>query len=196
MNYTFLTDRLAVGDVASRALPGFVAVVSLLATEPVDETINVPSLPNGKGVLAEWNFDRDSGACIWTQKQNPWALIKADQVPVLHIDLGDGETKQDRGYDLSDYLDEATQFIADHIVKGAVLVHCGAGRSRSVAVVCAYLCRYVGMSWSEAINFVKQRRPEAAPASCFHDAVTKWLRLDDLAAKGPHCETITTKETP
>jgi hypothetical protein len=33
MNYTFLTDRLAVGDVASRSLPGFVAVVSLLSTE-------------------------------------------------------------------------------------------------------------------------------------------------------------------
>lgn len=185
MNYTFLTDRLAVGDVASRSLPGFVAVVSILATEPFDEVHGVPTLDGDKGVLVERRFDRDEGEYVWTQKQHLWAAVTADQVPVLHIDLGDGETKQDRGYDLSYDLDEATQFIADHIVKGAVLVHCGAGRSRSVAVVCAYLCRYVGMSWSEAISFVKQRRPEAAPASCFHDAVTTWLRLDDLAAKGP-----------
>jgi hypothetical protein len=169
MNYTFLTDRLAVGDVASRSLPGFVAVVSLLSTER-------------PGVICS-----ELGA---TLSQVP------EGVPVHWIDLADGEgpylgPAHDRDgaavppHDLSDYLDEATQFIADHIVKGAVLVHCGAGRSRSVAVVCAYLCRYVGMSWSEAINFVKQRRPEAAPASCFHDAVTTWLRLDELAATGP-----------
>jgi len=185
MNYTFLTDRLAVGDVASRSLPGFVAVVSILATEPFDEVHGVPTLDGDRGVLVEQRFSQESGEGMWTQKHDTWAAVTADQVPVLHVDLGDMEMKQDRGYDLSDYLDEATQFIADHIVKGAVLVHCDAGRSRSVAVVCAYLCRYVGMSWSEAINFVKQRRPEAAPASCFHDAVTKWLRLDDLAAKGP-----------
>ena len=185
MNYTFLTDRLAVGDVASRTLPGFVAVVSLLATEPFDEVYGVPSLPGDKGVLVERRYNRDDGEFIWTQKYSKWAPIKADQVPVLHIDLGDGETEEQRGGGLAAFLDEATQFIADHIVKGAVLVHCGAGRSRSVAVVCAYLCRYVGMSWSEAINFVKQRRPEAAPASCFHDAVTTWLPLDEPAATGP-----------
>ena len=33
-DYNFVTDRLAIGDVASRATPGFVAVVSLLATAP------------------------------------------------------------------------------------------------------------------------------------------------------------------
>jgi len=169
MNYTFLTDRLAVGDVASRSLPGFVAVVSLLSAER-------------PGVICS-----ELGAKL---PQVP------EGVPVHHIDLADGEghylgPAHDRDgaavppYDLSDYLDEATQFIADHIVKGAVLVHCGAGRSRSVAVVCAYLCRYVGMSWSEALSFVKQRRLEAAPASCFHDAVATWLRLDELAATGP-----------
>jgi len=181
MNYTFLTDRLAVGDVASRSLPGFVAVVSLLSAER-------------PGVICS-----ELGAKL---PQVP------EGVPVHHIDLADGEghylgPAHDRDgaavppHDLSDYLDEATQFIADHIVKGAVLVHWGAGRSRSVAVVCAYLCRYVGMSWSEALSFVKQRRPEAAPASCFHDAVTTWLRLDELAATGPRdSEATPPKETP
>lgn len=31
-DFDFITDRLAVGNVASRAVPGFIAVVSLLAT--------------------------------------------------------------------------------------------------------------------------------------------------------------------
>ncbi len=34
MDYDFITDRLAIGDVASRAESGFIAVVSLLATSP------------------------------------------------------------------------------------------------------------------------------------------------------------------
>jgi len=72
MNYTFLTDRLAVGDVASRSLPGFVAVVSILATEPFDEVYGVPSLPDDKGVLVERRYNRDDGEFIWTQKQTPW----------------------------------------------------------------------------------------------------------------------------
>lgn len=34
VSHDFVTDRLAVGNVASRAVPSFVAVVSLLHTEP------------------------------------------------------------------------------------------------------------------------------------------------------------------
>lgn len=33
-DFDFITDRLAVGNVASRAVLGFVAVVSLLSTAP------------------------------------------------------------------------------------------------------------------------------------------------------------------
>lgn len=159
-DYNFITDRLAIGDVASRATPGFVAVVSVLATAPWDEVAGAPTVPN--------------------------------ETPVLHIDLTDGESKRVRpdngetyGHDLDEYLDDATSFIAAHIRRGCVLVHCCAGKSRSVAIVIAYLCRYAGMSPTEALAFVSARRKGACPAPCFVEAIKRWLRLDELATTGP-----------
>jgi protein-tyrosine phosphatase len=146
-NYDFVTDRLAIGDVASRATPGFVAVVSLLATAPWDEQYGAPAVPDG--------------------------------VPVHMIDLRDGE----KG--LEAHLDAACAFIAEHITKGCVLVHCGVGLSRSVSVVAAYLCRYAGMSLSEAVNFIKAMRQGACPADIFWAAITQWLHLDVLGQGGP-----------
>ncbi|TXH58628.1 MAG: hypothetical protein E6Q97_01855 [Desulfurellales bacterium] len=66
-----------------------------------------------------------------------------------------------------------------------LLVHCGAGKSRSVAIVVAYLCRYAGMSLSEALGFVSARRPGACPAPCFIEAIKRWMKLDELATTGP-----------
>lgn len=145
-DYDFVTDRLAIGDVASRATPGFVAVVSLLATAPWDEQYGAPAVPEG--------------------------------VPVHMIDLRDGE----KG--LETHLDGAVAFIAEHITNGCVLVHCGAGLSRSVSVVAAYLCRYAGMSLSEAVNFIKEKRQGACPADIFWAAITQWLHLDVLGQGG------------
>lgn len=106
---------------------------------------------------------------------------------MLHIDINDGEGPRQPIGDgnLASYLDYATSFIAGNIRHGCVLVHCGAGISRSVAVVCAYLCRYAGMRWDEALALVKSRRPCAAPADVFRESVTHWLQLDKLAESGP-----------
>lgn len=164
MDFSFITDRLAVGDVASRQTPGFVAVVSLLATAPVDELYGAPAVPNGIDV-------NELGG-----------------VPVLHIDINDGEgigSPIGDGRDLADWLNSATSFIARHIEVGCVLVHCGAGKSRSVSVVVAYLCRYAGMSYSEALSLVQSRRPGAAPANCFASSIKNWLRLDEISQRGP-----------
>ena len=150
MDYDFITDRLAVGNVASRAESGFVAVVSLLATAPWDEQHGAPAVPDG--------------------------------VPVHMIDIRDGE------HGLDKHLGGACDFITDHITRGCVLVHCGAGLSRSVSVVAAYLCRYAGMNLSEAVNFIKERRQCACPADVFWAAITQWLHLDALGQAGPRRE--------
>lgn len=171
-DYSFITDRLAVGDVASRAVPGFVAVVSLLATAPYDELYKAPVVPSQITISRTRGHSADMG----------WSTV------VLHIDINDGEGPGQTigdGRDLAVYLDEATSFIAGHIRNGCVLVHCGAGKSRSVSVVVAYLCRYAGMSLSEALALVKERRPGACPADCFVDAIKRWLELDKLAQRGP-----------
>lgn len=194
-DYSFITDRLAVGNVASRAVPGFVAVVSILATDRPGtlacELTGAPKVPGGGRVY--YSDRRVSGYSNWLYYQDE--LFKFE-TPVLHIDLADGEgyylgapLKPDgsrvpsRG--LEDYLDDAVLFIADFIDEGCVLVHCGAGLSRSVAVVIAYLCRYAGMSYSEALSLVKARRLGAAPADCFKLAIERWLSLRELSEKGP-----------
>jgi len=183
-DYSFITDRLAIGNAASRATPGFCAVVSLLATQPWDEVTGAPEVPNS-----------DKPIAAIAGNPTPWRdrpFMPIPRTMVLHIDITDGETKRVRpdngetyGNDLDTYLDDATSFIAAHLRRGCVLVHCGAGKSRSVAVVIAYLCRYAGMSYTEAAAFVAERRPGACPAPCFAEAIKRWLQLDELATKGP-----------
>ena len=176
-DYNFITDRLAIGNVASRATPGFCAVVSILAT---DRPGTLACEVTGISKIGHVCDDKD---CLHV-------------IPWMHIDLADGESHalgqpRDRqgnkvpSRGLEDYLDDATSFIAAHIRRGCVLVHCGAGKSRSVAVGIAYLCRYAGMSYAEAAAFVAERRPGACPAPCFAEAIKRWLRLVELATNGP-----------
>lgn len=180
-DFNFVTDRLAIGNVASRATPGFCAVVSVLATAPWDEVTGAPEVPNGF-------------AC--TAHVESAILRHAPQYTIIrHIDIADGECKRVRpdngetyGHDLDEYLDDATSFIAAHLRRGCVLVHCGAGKSRSVAIVVAYLCRYAGMSLSEALGFVSARRPGACPAPCFVETIKRWMKLAELATTGPRKE--------
>ncbi|HTU25722.1 MAG TPA: dual specificity protein phosphatase [Pirellulales bacterium] len=42
-----------------------------------------------------------------------------------------------------------------------VVVHCRAGRSRSIAVVAAYLKKSMGLEADDALEFVKSKRPSA-----------------------------------
>ena len=199
-DYDFITDRLAIGNVASRATPGFIAVVSVLATDRPGtltcELTGAPEVPNGVQVELAWDEDEQDN--IWKIQIGRYKFVRPslEQTQVYYIDLADGEghylgSPTDRyghrvpSRGLEDYLDDATAFIAAHLRRGCVLVHCGAGKSRSVAVVVAYLCRYMGMGLSEALAFIAARRPGACPAPCFVEAIKRWLRLDELATKGP-----------
>mmetsp|Transcript_19257 Transcript_19257/g.31787 ORF Transcript_19257/g.31787 Transcript_19257/m.31787 type:complete len:199 (+) Transcript_19257:400-996(+) len=56
------------------------------------------------------------------------------------------------------------QFIEEAKGKGICLVHCARGRSRSAAVVLAYLMIKEGMNLKQAYLHVKKRRPYIGPA--------------------------------
>ncbi|KAH9610244.1 hypothetical protein KSS87_012872 [Heliosperma pusillum] len=70
--------------------------------------------------------------------------------------------------DLAHYFDECIDFIDEGKRSGGgVLVHCFVGRSRSVTVVLAYLLKKRGMMLSEALEYVRSKRPQASPNAGF-----------------------------
>ncbi|XP_057872659.1 dual specificity protein phosphatase 1 isoform X1 [Cryptomeria japonica] len=70
--------------------------------------------------------------------------------------------------DLEQHFEECFTFIDEaKQEEGGVLVHCFAGRSRSVTIIVAYLMRTHRMSLCEALELVKSKRPQAAPNQGF-----------------------------
>ncbi|EFJ10352.1 hypothetical protein SELMODRAFT_418983 [Selaginella moellendorffii] len=65
---------------------------------------------------------------------------------------------------LASHFDDCFAFIDEAKASGgAVLVHCFAGRSRSVTVIVAYLMKSHRWNLSRALELVKSKRPEASP---------------------------------
>jgi len=56
---------------------------------------------------------------------------------------------------------------------GAVLVHCNEGKSRSCAVICAYLIQTHGLQLEQALRAVRRARPQAMPNDAFLAQLTK-----------------------
>ncbi|XP_076909514.1 dual specificity protein phosphatase 1-like [Bidens hawaiensis] len=74
----------------------------------------------------------------------------------------------DRGdVNIAQFFDDCFSYITEAKRTGSVLVHCFAGRSRSVSVVVAYLTKRHGMSSSKALKLVKSKRSVAAPNAGF-----------------------------
>lgn len=57
---------------------------------------------------------------------------------------------------------------------GCVLVHCNAGVSRAATVVAAYLIRHHAMTTSEALNFIKVKRPFIRPNPGFMEQLKEY----------------------
>jgi hypothetical protein len=79
--------------------------------------------------------------------------------------------------DLTSILEEAIAMI-DRVkaAGGKVLVYCFQGKSRSVAVCCAYLMRRAGLRFEEALQRVRLTRPEAEPNIGFSLALLRYGR--------------------
>ncbi len=58
---------------------------------------------------------------------------------------------------------EAVEWLEQHEKGTRLLVCCRAGMGRSVSVVIAYLCCVAGLSYEDAVGFLKARRPGATP---------------------------------
>lgn len=60
--------------------------------------------------------------------------------------------------DLLSYFDETYEYIRNGLFKGAVLVHCRMGVSRSATIVIAYLMKKYGIGYREALEKVRVKR--------------------------------------
>nr|XP_023020798.1 dual specificity protein phosphatase MPK-4-like [Leptinotarsa decemlineata] len=61
--------------------------------------------------------------------------------------------------DLLSYFDETYEFIKDGLSRGAVVVHCVMGVSRSATIVIAYLMKKYKLSYRKASAMVRSKRP-------------------------------------
>lgn len=77
--------------------------------------------------------------------------------------------------DVYRYFDQVADLIHEDLKQErAVLVHCRFGVSRSVTLVCAYLIKYKGMTYTEAIKFVQSKRSCACPIRSFRDQLRSY----------------------
>mmetsp|Transcript_16277 Transcript_16277/g.45343 ORF Transcript_16277/g.45343 Transcript_16277/m.45343 type:complete len:281 (+) Transcript_16277:200-1042(+) len=87
-------------------------------------------------------------------------LAHAHAFPMLHpsIHPSDTEAFAQAAEPISDYFDEAAEFVKEAIAEGGVLIHCEAGRSRSATILMAVLMERDRLSLSEALAKVKLHR--------------------------------------
>ncbi|KAF1978881.1 phosphatases II [Bimuria novae-zelandiae CBS 107.79] len=60
---------------------------------------------------------------------------------------------------------------------GGVFVHCAMGKSRSAAVVVAWLVERYGVSWEEGLKQVEEGRPVCDPNPGFKEQLAVWERI-------------------
>lgn len=79
-----------------------------------------------------------------------------DGVEYYMLPIADGKIKDD------DLLDKLATHLLQRILEGhKVLVHCNAGRNRSSLLSALIVRKYFKISGLEALNYVRERRPEA-----------------------------------
>lgn len=104
------------------------------------------------------------------------------QLRYLRLDLADGQNEVSTEDDLYRVAEGAYRYINSILrrdPKVKILVHCRAGISRSSSIVVYYLMRRRGMSYDQALKYLKDRRPIVSPNTWYE----KQLRDMDMALK-------------
>tara|TARA_B100001093_G_scaffold511218_1_gene578630 strand:+ start:1681 stop:2121 length:441 start_codon:yes stop_codon:yes gene_type:complete len=86
----------------------------------------------------------------------------------------DDNLKKEEIVNMYKYLVPITKFLNKNIKSGKnILVHCHAGMQRSATVVCAFLMRYLNISYEDSSIFLKSKRNIVfKPQTNFHAALT------------------------
>jgi hypothetical protein len=91
------------------------------------------------------------------------------------------------GADIAQHFEPMFEFVEDARKAGAkVLVHCGAGASRSATLCAAYLMRVRGWNANQTLEFMKEQRKQVAPNEGFLAALSKYEDSLGAAPIRPH----------
>ncbi|KAJ7042302.1 protein-tyrosine phosphatase-like protein [Mycena alexandri] len=104
-----------------------------------------------------------------------WAppALASDGFSTFSVDIRDKES-----VDIGPHLERACVWIEGALRRGeGVLVHCQQGVSRSPSIIIAYLIRNHGMSYADALAFVKRKRACAKPNPGFARALVEWEHM-------------------
>lgn len=106
--------------------------------------------------------DKKIKAVLNCSKDIPNTFVCQKDIEYMRIPVDDSLKEVDF-VKMYNYLNIMAEFIYKHAVlqNEAILIHCWAGRQRSVAGVAAYLIAYGDMNVHEASKFIMDRRPEA-----------------------------------
>ena len=77
---------------------------------------------------------------------------------------------------LYQYLPKITSLMGQYYQRRVpMLVHCYAGRQRAATVMAAFLMRYLGMDWTNAVKIIQTKRASAfTPGINFAQALKSW----------------------
>jgi dual specificity phosphatase 12 len=112
--------------------------------------------------VGDWNVaaaeSQDSHLAILSIISADWPLLPVANAPRMRITADDSRSEL-----IIQHFDAAAEFIHGCLMDDnrSVLVHCQAGRSRSVTFCAAYISKYCGKQMGEAIEHIKTFHPAA-----------------------------------
>lgn len=78
----------------------------------------------------------------------------------------------------SQYFYDILEYLIPKLVEAGdkkILFHCQSGKSRSVSVATAYLCKKLGISIEDCLSLIKNKRYIINPRNSFIDCVNKYI---------------------
>ena len=88
------------------------------------------------------------------------------------------ELPDKRSEDITQYFEDTATYIHDVVSQGKeVLVHCRAGKSRSVAIVMSYLMKYQNLTVDEALGLIRKTRENVLPNSGFMTQLREYEKI-------------------
>lgn len=91
---------------------------------------------------------------------------------VYEFGLYDHDSDADYLLDVLDFIIPILMEIPNH---PKILFHCQSGKSRSVSVAMAYLCKKYNMNVDECLPFIKEKRPIINPRLSFINVVKNYI---------------------